>query len=754
VWEAARLLRVKGQSQHALYRFESDEADAEPVETITQEAEVNAKVVELLGLEFDAFRRSVLLAQGQFAEFLSARPSERDKVLKGVFGHDRIDRMRAVAKSRAGELTVEIEKVAVRVEQLERVAQRIVEHRATIQLAAQRLDSLEKAAPKLKGLDRQMVESTTLVESLETQRTELQRHAGRLPEQESSRSLLKEAADAAQRRSDLAGLLEQAQADAARAEVTLVELEQAGTQEAIEQAAALMAAARPLEKAVHDLEVRRKALTERSADLDAGRRKAEAAVAAADQEVAAASRAATEAGARCARAEAALHAAEHAGMAVVLRAELAAGAPCPVCAQEVAAVPATAPAPDLDHAEAEVGEARRVRDGADAAKTAAVADQRGSAERLSAVKESIAALVAQEEAVTAELDQAQAAVQGGHQQLQELLGDSDPVRGLETLRERLRLVTTAAADARKVVDRVRQDHDQAIRDEQTTAREVAQLRLELADLAARLDVDSEFGESPADLSRGLDGLRERWDKRMAELIHDVEAAQLARSTAASARSALLADLGVTDDFGSAVAEIRAQIELRTVELNRDEAEVAAADELRSGHERLVADLGRYRRIASDLTDSRFVRFLLDEERASLAELGSDHFQRLSSGRYRFSEGGSFDVVDLTAADAERKADSLSGGETFLASLALALALAEMVARTGGRLDSFFLDEGFGALDPEHLDLAMEGVETLVAEDQQRLVVIVSHVPELRHRIEDLIELDRDPTTGDTRVLSA
>ncbi len=754
MWEAARLLRVKGQSQHALYRFESDEADAEPVETITQEAEVNAKVVELLGLEFDAFRRSVLLAQGQFAEFLSARPSERDKVLKGVFGHDRIDRMRAVAKSRAGELTVEIEKVAVRVEQLERVAQRIVEHRATIQLAAQRLDSLEKAAPKLKGLDRQMVESTTLVESLETQRTELQRHAGRLPEQESSRSLLKEAADAAQRRSDLAGLLEQAQADAARAEVTLVELEQAGTQEAIEQAAALMAAARPLEKAVHDLEVRRKALTERSADLDAGRRKAEAAVAAADQEVAAASRAATEAGARCARAEAALHAAEHAGMAVVLRAELAAGAPCPVCAQEVAAVPATAPAPDLDHAEAEVGEARRVRDGADAAKTAAVADQRGSAERLSAVKESIAALVAQEEAVTAELDQAQAAVQGGHQQLQELLGDSDPVRGLETLRERLRLVTTAAADARKVVDRVRQDHDQAIRDEQTTAREVAQLRLELADLAARLDVDSEFGESPADLSRGLDGLRERWDKRMAELIHDVEAAQLARSTAASARSALLADLGVTDDFGSAVAEIRAQIELRTVELNRDEAEVAAADELRSGHERLVADLGRYRRIASDLTDSRFVRFLLDEERASLAELGSDHFQRLSSGRYRFSEGGSFDVVDLTAADAERKADSLSGGETFLASLALALALAEMVARTGGRLDSFFLDEGFGALDPEHLDLAMEGVETLVAEDQQRLVVIVSHVPELRHRIEDLIELDRDPTTGDTRVLSA
>jgi exonuclease SbcC len=81
-------------------------------------------------------------------------------------------------------------------------------------------------------------------------------------------------------------------------------------------------------------------------------------------------------------------------------------------------------------------------------------------------------------------------------------------------------------------------------------------------------------------------------------------------------------------------------------------------------------------------------------------------------------------------------------------------MAEIVARGGGRLDAFFLDEGFGTLDPEHLDLAMEGIESLVSDDGNRLVVVVSHVPELRHRVEDLIELDRNPTTGDTRVLSA
>ena len=114
------------------------------------------------------------------------------------------------------------------------------------------------------------------------------------------------------------------------------------------------------------------------------------------------------------------------------------------------------------------------------------------------------------------------------------------------------------------------------------------------------------------------------------------------------------------------------------------------------------------RLADDLKPSRFLAFLLEEERAELAELGSGLFESLTDGNYRFAADDSFDILDLNAADRTRKADSLSGGETFLASLALALALAEMVARGGGRLDAFFLDEGFGSLDPEHLDRAMDG----------------------------------------------
>jgi len=179
--------------------------------------------------------------------------------------------------------------------------------------------------------------------------------------------------------------------------------------------------------------------------------------------------------------------------------------------------------------------------------------------------------------------------------------------------------------------------------------------------------------------------------------------------------------------------------------------VAGAVELLQDRRSRTRDADLNRRLVRDLTDSRFIRFLLHEERTVLAGLGSEHFQRLSSGRYRFTEDGKFDIVDLNTADSVRRADSLSGGETFLASLALALALAEMVGRRGGRLDAFFLDEGFGTLDPEHVDLAMEGVESLVGHRTQRLVVVVSHVPELRERIEDLIVLDKDPVTGDSIV---
>ena len=83
-------------------------------------------------------------------------------------------------------------------------------------------------------------------------------------------------------------------------------------------------------------------------------------------------------------------------------------------------------------------------------------------------------------------------------------------------------------------------------------------------------------------------------------------------------------------------------------------------------------------------------------------------------------------------------DTLSGGETFLASLALALALSEQVQRIAGavHLDCLFIDEGFGTLDPETLRTVSDTIRGLQVGG--RMVGIVTHVPELREEFEQQI----------------
>jgi exonuclease SbcC len=164
------------------------------------------------------------------------------------------------------------------------------------------------------------------------------------------------------------------------------------------------------------------------------------------------------------------------------------------------------------------------------------------------------------------------------------------------------------------------------------------------------------------------------------------------------------------------------------------------------------DLALAQRLRDDLQPSRFLAWLLGEERAALAELASVHLEALTDGDFRFTDDETFHIVDVNAGGTVRGPDSLSGGETFLASLALALALAEMVTRGGSRLDSFFLDEGFGSLDPEHIELAMRGVEHLVT-GADRLVILVSHVEQMHALIEDLIVLDKDDATATSRIVS-
>ena len=137
---------------------------------------------------------------------------------------------------------------------------------------------------------------------------------------------------------------------------------------------------------------------------------------------------------------------------------------------------------------------------------------------------------------------------------------------------------------------------------------------------------------------------------------------------------------------------------------------------------------------------RYVLGAILEEVLSAANL---RLHDMSRGRYRLERsledgGRGARGLDISVFDAytgaSRPANTLSGGETFLASLGLAMGLADVIQSYAGgiHLDTMFIDEGFGTLDPDTLDVVME---TLVAlQSQGRLVGIISHVPELQQQI--------------------
>ena len=313
----------------------------------------------------------------------------------------------------------------------------------------------------------------------------------------------------------------------------------------------------------------------------------------------------------------------------------------------------------------------------------------------------------------------------------------------------------AFEDARAGLERARAGLEEAQQLAEGADDAIAALANRLSGLWGRLDEDRDVPRDPEALAASFAELRTAIVVRHDEAVAARDTASARVDDANQARSALLDTIGLapTDDFRRALAEGAMAHGTAAARVQELEERIASASELERQVMAGEARRAIAKRLTDDLQPSRFLGFLLREERAELAELGSDHFAELSDGAYRFTDDDRFEILDLNAASTKRKADSLSGGETFLASLALALALAEMVARGGGRLDSFFLDEGFGSLDPEHLDRAMDGIGRLVSENERRLVVLVSHVAEMRDAIEDLIVLDKHDVTGDTVVRS-
>ena len=172
------------------------------------------------------------------------------------------------------------------------------------------------------------------------------------------------------------------------------------------------------------------------------------------------------------------------------------------------------------------------------------------------------------------------------------------------------------------------------------------------------------------------------------------------------------------------------------------------DDLQEGY-RVI---GKLAQIAGGDNEKKltFQRFVLSELLTEVAEVASARLLKMSRRRYTLQRtderarknaagGLELEVFDNYTGMA-RPVGTLSGGESFLASLALALGLADVVQSYSGgiRLDTMLIDEGFGTLDPEMLDFA---IKTLLDLQQGgRLVGIISHVPELKERIDARLEV--------------
>lgn len=230
---------------------------------------------------------------------------------------------------------------------------------------------------------------------------------------------------------------------------------------------------------------------------------------------------------------------------------------------------------------------------------------------------------------------------------------------------------------------------------------------------------------------------QRVQARVDELTEELHGGEIAEETLAAAETAaaqLRTELGTAD-------RSKAQFSTRIEILVKD---IARAEELRADLARQRTEHALYRSLALDLRSDRFQAFLLDETFRELVSGASTRLWDLTK-RYRFDwQNEAFFVVDHDNARQLRSADTLSGGETFLASLALALQLSEQVQKAAGatRLDSLFIDEGFGTLDPEALDAAAGAIESLPVGG--RMVGIISHIEELSLRLPARVRVGKTP----------
>ncbi|MBE9912821.1 SMC family ATPase [Paenibacillus donghaensis] len=161
------------------------------------------------------------------------------------------------------------------------------------------------------------------------------------------------------------------------------------------------------------------------------------------------------------------------------------------------------------------------------------------------------------------------------------------------------------------------------------------------------------------------------------------------------------------------------------------------------------------KLQSCLRGNAFVEYIAEEQLMQVSQSASQRLRFLTKQRYSLEvdSGGGFLIRDDANGGVRRPVSTLSGGETFLTSLSLALALSAQIQLRGQYpLQFFFLDEGFGTLDPELLETVITSLERL--HNDHLSVGVISHVPELRARLpRKLIVIPAEQAGGGSKIMT-
>ncbi|MCH7230416.1 SMC family ATPase [Glycomyces sp. L485] len=664
---------------------------------------VSVAAERIIGLPFDQFTKCVLLPQGEFAEFLHATAADRRKILENLLGHSAYRRVQQLAGAKRDTastaqktLEAQLAKVpavsdedlsaaALRVERLEKLTEPVRDKAGV-------LDGLNAAVETARrGLD----DAETDLASL----TYIKRPGG-------VDDVAARVADANARVAEKSAEVEATEAEDERLraeldglDLALIERQLKAWEDLGETDASL--------KTGRDLTDELQHQYEEAKELEGA--------AAEEVEIQ----------------HAAVHKARMADLAGTLRTELSTGDDCPVCDRPVEAVPER----DLSAA---LEQAQQLSQTA----TAEYKDAQGAVANLQAKLDSY------EERLTD--------LQLKRRRLLKKLDGVPEAHELHARREAAaeagrQLSGTAAAlkAARRALREAEKRRTAAEEQQQRAWREFGHARDQVAVLGPP-PVGSDLAASWQSL---VEWAATALERATAEREAAREELKGLDGRAATLRAELLAAMAefdvavpLTGTGGDYVAAHAAAVEAaRATSANLVDARNRRV-ELESEARKFAHEAEVAKELAKHLEARRFMEWLLSEALDELVAGATVMLNRITGGQYDLIyRDQDFWVVDHHDADMARPARGLSGGETFAASLSLALALSDQLAslsRDGACLESIILDEGFGTLDPETLDAVATTLEALTA-SSERTVGLVTHVVDLAERVPVRFRITKD-----------